>query len=121
MSDPTSAEVLLIGREPCSTAPGPGHPRVAWIHLSLLVELVAQAAGGRRDDRDGREGREGRGDVRSVGRRIQLLAVLADVDDGAPGKAEVSAKVVDALHPSLAGVLPQGALVDVWLRFTILN
>lgn len=112
MSDPTSAEVLLIGREACSTAPGPGHPRVAWIRLRLLVELDAQGPGGGRDGRDGGDGGDG-GDVGSVGRRIQLLAVLADVDDGAPWEAEVSAKVVDALHPSFAGVLAQGALIDV--------
>lgn len=111
MSDLTSAKVLLVGREPCSAAAGPGHPRVAWIHLRLLVELVAQAGDGRGHG-DGGNTRDGR-DVRGVGGRVQLLALLADVDDGASGEAEVSAKVVDALHPSLAGILPQGALVDV--------
>lgn len=118
LSVPTSAEVLLVDREPCSTAPRPGHPRVAWIHLRLLVALNA---GGRRDGGDGRDGRsrrDGRSgwdgrDFRNVWGGVQLLAVRADVDDGAPGEAEVSAKVVDALHPSFAGVLPEGALVDV--------
>lgn len=122
MADPTSAEVLLIGREPGSAAPGPGRPRVAGNHLRLLVELVAQQ--GARGPGGGREAGDV-GDVCDVGRvghvegRVHLLALPVDVDEGVPGEAEVSTKVVDALHPSLAGVLPQGALVDVCFTFRI--
>lgn len=52
----------------------------------------------RRDGGDGGDGGDGV-------RQRHLLALLTDIDDGALGQAEVSTKVVDALHPSFAGVV----------------
>lgn len=38
-------------------------------------------------------------------RHRRLVAILADVDDGVLWKAEVSAKVVDTLHPPFTGII----------------
>lgn len=84
----TSAEVLLVRGEAARAPDGPGgHPR----------------------DLAGRDGGH-----RGEGVRPRLLvAVLGVVDVGGLGKAEVSAKVVDTLHPPFAGVVYQSTLIDV--------
>lgn len=87
----TSAEVLFICSEPCCAADGLGgvrDPGVAWKHAWVL-RLARWDSGDRRDGI----------------RQRYLLVVLADVDYGALGEAEVSAKVVDALHPSFTGII----------------
>lgn len=78
--------------------------------------LVGPDGGGGGDSRDGGDSGDGRGIGDSRDSRVdqqRLLALVTDIDESILGEAEVSAKVVDALHPSLAGILSQGTLVDV--------
>lgn len=97
-ADLTSAEVLLICGEPGATVNGARDLRDPPAARGDPLLRLARWEGG-----DG-----GRGV-----RRRKLLALLGDVDDGAFREAEVAAEVVDALHPSFAGVLHQGTLIDV--------
>lgn len=83
----TSAEVLLVhGEAVCAldVPAGLRHRLTAGEHPSDLARPDA----GPREDR-----------VR------RLLAVRVEDDDGALWKAEVSAKVVDTLHPPFTGIV----------------
>lgn len=91
----TSAEVLLIHGE---AACAPGEPSGLGQHLAAGEHPPDLARCG--------HGRDG------VWHRL-LVTVLADVDDGVLRKAEVSAKVVDTLHPSFTGIIYQSTLINV--------
>lgn len=85
----TSAEVLLVHGEAAGAPDVPGglrHRLAAGEHPSDGVRPDA----GPRGDRV---------------RRGRLVAVLADVDDGVLWKAEVSAEVVETLHPPFTGII----------------
>lgn len=85
----TSAEVLLVHGEAARAPDVPAglrHRIAAGEHPSDLARPDA----GPRGDRV---------------RHRRLVAVLADVDNGVLWKAEVSAEVVDTLHPPFAGII----------------
>lgn len=91
----TSAEILLI---PSEAACAPGGPSGLGQRLAAGEHPPDLARCG--------HGRDG------VWHRL-LVTVLADVDDGVLWKAEVSAEVVDTLHPSFTGIIYQSTLINV--------
>lgn len=89
----TSAEVLLVHREAARAPDGSGG-LASGEHLCDLARW------------DGGHWRDGV-------LPCLLVTFLVHVDDGVLREAEVSAKVVDTLHPPFAGVFKQHTLINV--------